>query len=591
MTDLRLDWYQRVVTRLNTANSEKALKSSIRATLPELVQLLGFDGGMIRIETASDKARDFLEIGSGEVQLCFPAFSPPGCVCGRALASDEGVVISSEISEPHCSKAGYRSALCGSIPIGAAGSGLFFAASGKRPTPDSEALSLSNHVLALIGQAAARISENRLVKMRAADLETVNTVGRLITSQLALKDMVREIVARLGGVLETDEVNVVVYDERKRELLFLASYFADGSDLDRPEAYPLSDGMNSWIIKNRRSLVMKQDTVKECERLGIRHGGRPAKSWLGAPMIYKDRVVGVVSVQSYSKTGLYGRTSVELLEAVARQCAVAVENARLFEEVVEREKEKELLYFSLTHDLLSLLSPVSGYARLLQTMPRERGDDGFDNAIKNIVNAADRISRFVEGILTHAKIKSGKLVLNIERSDIMKAVETAALTHSPELAMRGIALYVNGAAMSLDHVEAPWPIEADFDRAQIERVFLNLVSNAVKHARSRIDIEVEADDENVICRVSDDGQGVAEEQRKALFDEFYQAGARKRGVGLGLPTVKKIVELHEGSVRVDTAPGRGFAMEFSWPRFLSVKNKTGGPDRAIPAHERKDVGR
>ena len=76
----------------------------------------------------------------------------------------------------------------------------------------------------------------------------------------------------------------------------------------------MSDGINSWIINKREPLLMSYDTLAECKKLGIRHGGRPAKSWLGAPMIYKDKVAGVLSVQSYAKTGLYDALSIELFD-------------------------------------------------------------------------------------------------------------------------------------------------------------------------------------------------------------------------------------------------------------------------------------
>lgn len=569
MTSSGFDRYRRIVSRLNSASSENELAAALGEVLRELMGLFGFSGGGARIDLRSGRA--WLDISREEgARFCFSGLSAPGCVCGEALAEgSSGAAVYAETSRPACSEAGFGHAVAAPVIVDGEAGGIFFAVGDGASPPDPESLLLVEAMAANIGETAARILENKTVEARAEDLETVNTVGRLITSKLTLKDMTREIVARLGAVMETDEVNVVVYDDARKELSFLASYFADGSGLDRPEVYPLSDGMNSWVVKNRKPLLMKYDTVEECKGLGIRHGGRPAKSWLGAPMIYQDRVVGVVSVQSYTKKGLYGERSAELLEAVARQCAVAVENSRLFEEVVAREEEKELLYFSLTHDLLSLLNPVLGYARLLKSVSPTADPEGFHTMVDNLANSAERTSRFVEDILVYAKIKSGKLVLNIEEGDIMKVVESAVQSCLPELAMRRIDVFVNGAHLSGGRARIPGSLVARFDRGQMERVFLNLVGNALKHARSRIDVDARVEGGDVFLRVSDDGQGVAGEQLESLFEEYHQGGHRKKGVGLGLPTVRKIIGLHGGSIRAVSGLGAGFALEFSWPRGLA----------------------
>lgn len=580
----KLDWYQRIVSRLNKANSEDDLKESTVSVLSEALSILGYSSGGIKLFSSSEKANLSVEAIQGGARFCFPGASAPDCACGKALRSgrDEEPVFEN-VTRKECEEAGFEKALVSPINIKDRPGGLFMAVGGAGASDADDELEMVSDILKTLGGSAERILDNKSLEGRASDLETVNTVGRLITSKLTLKDMVCEIVARLGAVMETDEVNVVVYDDERKELSFLASYFADGSNLERPEVYPLSDGMNSWIVKNRKPLLMKRDTVEECSRLGIRHGGRPAKSWLGAPMLYQDKVVGVLSVQSYAKTGLYGERETELLNAVARQCAVAVENARLFEEVVEREREKELLYFSLTHDLLSFLSPVSGYAKLLKSLPEGTDPKNISGIVESIISSTDRISRFVEDILVYAKIKSGKLTLNIERADVMRVLEFAVHTHMPELAMRRVGVKINGKKMAPDNVAVDGKLDADFDRAQLERVMLNLLGNAVKHARSMISIDARVEGPFVRVRVSDDGPGASDDQLDTLFDEFYQSGAKKKGVGLGLPTAKKIVNLHQGNIHAESVPGGGFGIEFSWPRTLAEREEAKRRGGAVEA--------
>ncbi|MDH5511360.1 MAG: GAF domain-containing sensor histidine kinase, partial [Nitrospinota bacterium] len=329
-----------------------------------------------------------------------------------------------------------------------------------------------------------------------------------------------------------------------------------------------------WIIKNRRPLLMTHDTVTECAKLGIRHGGRPAKSWLGAPMIFQGKVVGVVSVQSYGKKGLYDNDSVALFNAVANMCAVAVVNARMFEEITEREAEKGRLYFSLTHDLLSLINPIAGFARIMNSAPAETREETSRIASESILMATDKITRFAEDILVYAKLKSGKLALDISRRNLVEPLEQAIRIYTPELQARSIRLELNGVELNLNgKLSLDNALDADLDPAQMERVFLNLISNAIKHTRSVIRVSIKATDSAVEVMVRDDGDGAPREECDSLFLDYYQAHKGKRGVGLGLPSVKKIIEMHDGKIWIDSDTGRGFTIAFSWPRTLADRPK------------------
>ncbi len=563
----------RVASLLNRVTDERELSSALTTILDTILPSIGASGGAIRVYEGQDKSDITLNTNTGAAQYCFDNFDVEDCVCGAALQEDNGrMFVSSDISKTFCQEKGYANIACCSKKADGVNTVLFLAGYDAQIQPEAEAMETVEQTLEDIANTAKRLHMARQDRQRAQDMETVNKIGRVITSRLKLKEMVREIIATIGSVLETDEVNVILFDEARCELSFLARYFSDGSDLDQPEVYPLSDGINSWIIKNRQSLLMRYDTLTECEKLGIRHGGQPAKSWLGSPMIYKGKVTGVLSVQSYGKTALYDENSTALIEAVANQCAVAVENARLFEEVIKREEDKERLYFSLTHDLLSLVNPVSGFARILKSVSPEADSSSFEKIVENIISATDKITRFAEDILVYAKIKSGKLALDISRGNIFTTLDSAIKTYIPELELRNIVMTVNGREISLDTPLIGEVMDADMDRAQMERVFINCIGNAIKHTNTRIDIELSKKGKRIHCKIVDDGDGAPADVCETLFEEFYQAktnGVTKKGVGLGLPTVKRIIELHEGVICAESSPGEGFGIEFSWPRTLA----------------------
>lgn len=563
-----LQSYTRAVSAINGARGLDSFKAAVETVLSETLSISRFGFASARIFTNSaDGARTDINMGAA---FCFDGLSAPeSCACGLTMAEEANGVVSSRNLNPFCADRGFKSVFCSPVFVDGERAGVFLFADAQEAEPPAEALRLVDILADHVGTAASRIRKSEMDKRRAVDLETVYHVGRLVTSRLTLKEMVREVVGSLGRVIETDEVNVIQYDAKRMELRFLASFFAGESNLQRPEAYPLSDGMNSWIIKNRQPLLIKRDTVSECARLSIRHGGRPAKSWLGVPMVYKDDVVGVLSVQSYEKENLYDERSVELLSAVAGQCAVAMENARLYEEALEREEEKERLYFSLTHDLLSLVSPVAGFARLLKELPPDAPKEKVASFTASIMASVGKMTQFVEDILVYAKIKSGKMALNMERADLAKTLESVIRHLSPEISLRRLTLKVNGVEAPPAEVTVDGPMESDYDVSQMERVFFNLINNAVKYANTFIEINAGVEGAEAVCGVRNDGGGVPDDQVERLFEEYYQAGGKNRGVGLGLPTVKRIVKLHGGGIRVESGEGKGFYIEFRWPRTLA----------------------
>ncbi len=411
-----------------------------------------------------------------------------------------------------------------------------------------------------------------LLERRLKTLETVARIGAIITSRLTLKELTQAVVEHLGQVLRSDRVNLVLYDKKERTLAFIASFFSSENKSDGAEVYPLSDGMNSWIVNNQKPLLIRRDTIKECERMGIRHGGKPAKSWLGVPMFHKGEVLGVLSVQAYDEPGIYDDSSVELLSLVATQVAVAVVNAELYETMEKREKEKQRLYYSLTHDLLSFVSPMDGYAEMLRRAKAEELAERKDDIAKSIKNGVKKITRFVEDILFYSKLESGKLAIHVSPASIYAIITQSASNFVSELALRKLALYVDEKKCDDAEGELRGGVPTDgvsatvlCDQIQIERVLNNCIHNAVKHARSRIDVRIGRRDGEILCTVSDDGDGMPEELAPKVFDEYFQAQNGKKGVGLGLPSVKRIVEQHGGKVWVETAKGRGFSFTFTLP--------------------------
>jgi GAF domain-containing protein len=131
--------------------------------------------------------------------------------------------------------------------------------------------------------------------------------------------------------MDTTNFYIALYDPEKNEVSFPIN--ASESVLDQQiTVMPADQGMTGYIIRNRSSVLIKDNVTEWHQRMGMETVGEIALSWLGVPLIIGDQILGVMAVQSYTTPGLYGEHDRELLSAFANQTAIAIQNARLFEQ-------------------------------------------------------------------------------------------------------------------------------------------------------------------------------------------------------------------------------------------------------------------
>ncbi|MDH5541385.1 MAG: GAF domain-containing protein [Nitrospinota bacterium] len=546
---------------LGETGDPRSASSILPSVLKKLLSSTNMKTGLIRLEHVTGDLDISMDISEKLPTFCFTGLDAPGCVCGESINS--GLCSASDkFEEQFCNQAGFGTVISIPVRVGEKPAGfIFLAGDESRSDIDMEELML---VAKHVGMAVRRIEKFYETEKRLKTLETVSHIGTIITSHLDLKELTRAVVDHLGKVIKNDRVNLVLYNQKDETLEFIASFMSGEMDTKNSEIYPLSDGMNSWIVKNRRPLLMKENTVEECKKMGIRHGGKPARSWLGVPILHRGMILGVLSVQSYNEPFLYNNASIELLNMVATQVAVAIENTRLYETTAKREIEKQSLYYSLTHDLLSLVTPISGFSEVMLRMDENEFKSKHVEIGNSLKQSASRIIQFVEDILTFSKIQSGKLELHPENANLYQIIDHSVSNFHSELNLRKLDLYIEGEKVMQASSRFPKKV-VTCDTLQIERVLNNCLQNAVKHASSRVELKTSVNNKKLFCTISDDGNGMSRDLSHKIFDEYFQASNGKSGVGLGLPSVKRIVELHGGKVEVETDIGKGFAFTFSLP--------------------------
>lgn len=233
------------------------------------------------------------------------------------------------------------------------------------------------------------------------------------------------------------------------------------------------------------------------------------------------------------------------------------EMEKTFNDMIEQLKEtfgkQEVFVSDASHELKTPISIVKSYAQLLNRQGKDRPEI-FDESTEAISSEADRMQNIVEQLLLLAKNKQEAA---FDRMDVAKLCEKVvnifegAYSRNFELHIEKQPVYVNG------------------DIHQLEQLLYILIDNAYKYSNDEVKISVYNDSEEVVVQITDDGQGISEEDQKYIFDRFYRVDkARSRdtgGTGLGLAIAKEIINTHKGQLFVSSKEGEGSTFTFKLP--------------------------
>ena len=273
---------------------------------------------------------------------------------------------------------------------------------------------------------------------------------------------------------------------------------------------------------------------------------------LGRTVPYQGRTVRVAALRDVSLR--------KVAESALSEKRRELERANRALEEANRRKTDVLTFVS--HELRTPLGAVLGFAELLQHERVGPLNDKQRGYVRDIRESGEHLLSLTNDLLDLSKLELGKLTLAKKVTDA-SLVAAGALTLLREgAAERGLLLH---AALP---EEAPLLLA---DPLKLKQVLLNLLANALTHTPpgGRVTLSLEADADAVTFAVADTGVGIAEEDLGELFEPFAQLGSpRFGGAGLGLALSRKLVELHEGEVRVESTPGKGSTFSFTLPRGL-----------------------
>mgnify|MGYP000555654133 CR=1 FL=1 len=378
-------------------------------------------------------------------------------------------------------------------------------------------------------------------------LERLLHISRHLNSTLEMRPLLQQIVDSARDLTDADGASILLM-ESDNTLRFAAACGPDAMLLEIAEV-PLDNSLAGWVVKNRQMLIV-EDVLSDPRHFAIKSID-PTQSLLAMPMIFGDQVIGVLESVTTKARHRFTPEDIETLETLASIAAVAVQNARLFEQsdwVAE-----------VVHEIRTPLTAILSYADLLQRP--DITDSMRAQFVTIIQQETQRVNALATQFLDLARLESGRIRMAQHRLCMSEIITAAANTIRPTITNNRQDL----------RIEFPDDLPCTVgDDQRIHQVLLNLLSNAVKYSDpgDTITLAAKVTDQKLLVAVSDTGPGIPEDQLPHLFHKFARLPGKERqvtGTGLGLVISRQIVEAHNGEIWVESEVGKGTTFYFSLP--------------------------
>ena len=445
---------------------------------------------------------------------------------------------------------------------------LTHSAAGFKLTGKQLALAQTFADQAVIAIENARLFEE--LQARNRDLTALGEVGRAVSSTLDLKMVLKSIVERAVDLSGTDAGSIFYFRSETSRFELGETAGLDQETVSRFRKLDIAagqTGMGEAIV--RREPLQIPDVVKRPSN-ALRDAALAAglHAALIVPLLGgSEGSLGALVLQR-RRTGEFTPSVVSLMQSFADQSAIALENARLFEEIAQKSQELEVasqhksqFVANMSHELRTPLAAMLGYAELIQEGFYGPLPDKALDSLSRIRSNGRHLLGLINTVLDIAKIESGQFTLNVTEYAIESVVETVR-SATESLAQNKKLRLTTDVAKSM-------PVGLG-DEQRLTQVLLNLVGNAIKFTDAG-EVRVTAKTVNGRFNVSvvDTGPGIPDRERTRIFDLFHQVDSSltnaKGGTGLGLAIAKQIVEMHGGRIWVESILGKGSTFQMEIP--------------------------
>ena len=383
-----------------------------------------------------------------------------------------------------------------------------------------------------------------------------------ISAEHRLEHVLQQVVESARAVVEARYAALGVLNAEGTGLSEFVTAGVSEGDKERVGPPPQGHGILGMVIREARP-VRIGDIARDPHAAGFPSNHPHMSSFLGVPIRGRTRVLGNL----YLTDKLGGTQFTEEDEAIAvmlaAQAAVAVENARLYEETTTLlnklqtlQRQRDQFFAMINHELRNALTGVFGWA---EQLIRGKSDVAVQRAAREVYESAERTIALMNNLLDLSRLDAGKVQAVFRETDIDGVIQRAVSVVIPAADGKRITI----------RVESLQPVpRLKTDGLRLEQILINLLGNAVRHSRQGEDIVVRAETtvDELLIHVIDRGPGISAEHQGKIFEPFIRVDPDTGlGSGLGLPVSRRMAELLGGRLTVSSALGRGATFTVALP--------------------------
>jgi signal transduction histidine kinase len=386
-------------------------------------------------------------------------------------------------------------------------------------------------------RAAIAIEHARVFEAERAartKLEGVQAVTDIALAHLELDELLPVLLPRIRDVLHTDTCAVLLLDEQQNELVARAAVGLE-EEVERGVRIPLGAGFAGRIAATGRPVIL--DDVAEADVVNPILREKGISSMLGVPLLVQGRAIGVLHVGTLTPRR-FSEDDQELLQLVAERVAVAIERARLHEELILLDELRANFVAIASHELRTPAASVYGAIATLVERGADLPPETREELLQIAYEQADRLSRLLDQLLDLSRLDSRQIRVSPRPIVLQSVLSKIAREALPQ-----------GTPLELD---VPDDLAVIADPLVLDRVVSNLLVNAIRHGEPPVVLTAEQRDRHIRISVADHGDGVPDDVLPRLFERF-EHGAGTPGSGLGLAIARAYARAHGGDLVYDDA--------------------------------------
>lgn len=410
-----------------------------------------------------------------------------------------------------------------------------------------------------------------ILESRLSYLERIVKIGQILNSTLELEPLLRIITQVATELTNTEACSILLYDPDRDALKFMPATASSHRDRLLDITVPLNNSVAGWIYQKARPILIR-DAKNDHRWNSIvdDSSGFNTRSILGVPLRSRNEVIGVMELINKLDEQGFNQDDIEIATALSNQAAIAIQNAKLwddlqkaYEELAALDQLKTEILSQSSNSLKNPLSVILDYANNLQHGAQEDNGEHFVEVVDNAVKLRGLIDRMVS--LRH--IRNNNIQLDISIFSLRDLLQEILSEFDTLIVAKSLRVKQQIATS-----DDPFNIEAD--RQKLYLVIANLISNAVKFTPKEgvLLVGLGRSNDRIVLRVADTGQGIPQEDFETIFtipEHINTLDPRGfDGEGLGLPIAKGLVDAHNGTIQVESVLGRGSQFTVTLPITL-----------------------